>query len=192
MDHEARQVHAALRSRPADPFPLRIGRHHGTLAPPAGILPYGRHPSKKDCISCYTTDPFRAFMLTELPRKSLCSYVSYHLYVTCNPCLFPHYHSTEVLSWLPSLFPKCNFSITHNQPLCRSNQLYSPLTETLSHCSITTIQEESATLRQPHKPKIRGLSRLLDIGPPNSYIPVIGNGDWKWARKHLERATAKG
>ena len=59
MDHEARQVHAALRSRPADPFPLRIGRHHGTLAPPAGILLHGRHPSENACVNYDTLDPFR-------------------------------------------------------------------------------------------------------------------------------------
>ena len=71
MDHEARQIHAAFSSRPADPFPLRIGRHHGTLAAPAGILPHGRHPSERACVSCDTANFHREDGFIQSPRKIL-------------------------------------------------------------------------------------------------------------------------
>ena len=74
MDHKARQIHAARRSRDrvsADPFPLRIGRHHGALAAPAGILPHRRHPPDRACSSDDTQDTDYGIRLTKIPTKLL-------------------------------------------------------------------------------------------------------------------------
>ena len=45
--------------------------------------------------------------------------------------------------------PECNSSMTHNQILCRSNQPHPSLTSTLTHCSISLLQEKPASLHQP-------------------------------------------
>ena len=45
--------------------------------------------------------------------------------------------------------PQCNSSVTFYRILCCSNQPHPSLTGALSLCSIFTIQEEPATLRQP-------------------------------------------
>ena len=43
--------------------------------------------------------------------------------------------------------PECNSSATLELHLCSSIPAHPPLTETITHCSITLIQEDLATLR---------------------------------------------
>ena len=135
---------------PADPFPLRIGRHHGTLAPPAGILPHGRHPSEKACVSCDTADLHMESRITPSPRKllmiirlvSLIGYVQSPSIVSSGS-----YRCSSPASTSNS--PERNSSLKFYRILCCSNQPHLSLTGTLSRCIITKLQEEPATLRQP-------------------------------------------
>ena len=62
VDHEARPLHAARRRRPADPLPLRVGRHHRALA--AFVVPAHRRSPKAVQI-----DNTRDLALGRLMRK---------------------------------------------------------------------------------------------------------------------------
>ena len=46
--------------------------------------------------------------------------------------------------------PECNSSATQDLHLCSPYQPHPSLTATLTHCSITLIQEDPATLRLSH------------------------------------------
>ena len=163
MDHEARQIHAARRGRPADPFPLRIGRHHGALAAPAGILPHRRHPPERASRGCDTPDPDLGILITNIPMRTLMSetYCAVSMLRT-EPIRFFIWIMQMFLARFHPHIPECNSSATQDPHLCCSNRPHPPLTWTLTLCSITMIQEETTTLRHRQSTEIHD-SKVLTI-----------------------------